>query len=386
MKQQLDSPIARHLTEMAEAALPQLVDEVIAICQIPAPTFQEQRRASYVQQRMAEIGLADVHRDAVGNVIGRLKGAGRGPVILVAAHLDTVFPLETDVTVHVDGEILRAPGVGDNSASVATMLHAARLMRLAGVEPAGEIIFAATCGEEGLGNLYGMRAVMEAVREEVDYVLPLDGSLGGLVRESVGSRRFRLVITTDGGHSWGAFGAPSAIHSLGRMIAQISDIRVPNHPKTTFNVGTISGGTSVNTIANRAEAVLDLRSLDREELFKLEERVKRIVSSVAHATGVVAELELLGDRPTGAIADDHPLCRLVREVHHYLGIGTRSYPSSTDGNIPLSMGIPAVTVGVTLGGNGHRLDEYIHTSPLTKGLAQVMLLLLGTQQLPIRAR
>lgn len=386
MNAHLDTPVARRLQEMAEASLPKLVNEVIAICQIPSPTFSEKRRGEYVKQRMAEIGLSDVHMDAVGNVIGRLKGTGRGPTVLVAAHIDTVFPMETNVTVRVDGEILRAPGVGDNSASVATMLFAADVLQRAGQELSGDIIFAATCGEEGLGNLYGIRAAMETYRHEVDYVIPLDGSLGGMVRESVGSRRFRLILTTEGGHSWGAFGVPSAIHSLGRIIALISEIRVPTNPKTTYNVGTISGGTSVNTVAGRAEAVLDLRSLDREELFKLEEKVRKIVTSVARETGVAAELELLGDRPTGAIPEEHPLCRLVREVHYHLGIQTRCYPSSTDGNIPLSMGIPAVTVGVTLAGNGHRLDEYIHTSPLARGLSQVLLLLLGIQELPIRAR
>jgi tripeptide aminopeptidase len=335
---------------------------------------------------MRELGLEEVYRDSAGNVIGRLKGSHGGPTTLVAAHLDTVFPLETDVTIRRDGEILRAPGVGDNSASVAAMLHGARLLREEGVPLEGDILFVATCGEEGLGNLYGMRAAMEGHKHEVDYVLVLDGSLGGLVRESVGSRRFRLVVTSDGGHSWGAFGAPSAIHALGRMIAQISEIRVPSHPKTTYNVGMISGGTSINTIAARAEALLDLRSLSRDELLRLEERVRRIVTGVARESGVLAELTLLGDRPTGSLRDDHPLPQLVREVHQRLGIQTRSYPSSTDGNIPLSLGIPAVTVGVTLGGNGHRLDEYIHTTPLAKGLAQVLLMLLGIQSLPMRAR
>lgn len=386
MNPYLDTPLARRLMAMADEALPRVVDEVITICQIPAPTFDEKRRGEYVQARMKEIGLDDVHRDEVGNVVGRIRGRGEGPSVLLAAHLDTVFPAETDVIVRRDGDILRAPGVGDNSASVAVMLHTARLLIETKAELAGDLIFAATVGEEGLGNLYGIRAVMETHRHEVDYVLPLDGSLGGLVRESVGSRRFRLVVTADGGHSWGAFGVPSAIHSLGRMIAQISEIRVPASPKTTYNVGTISGGTSVNTIAASAEAVIDLRSLDRDELLKLEEKLRRIVSSVSAHTGVVSELELLGDRPTGWIGEDHPLCRLVREVHAQFGIQTRCYPSSTDGNIPLSMGIPAVTVGVTLGGNGHRLDEYIHTSPLAKGLGQVLLLLLGAQQLPRRAR
>lgn len=382
----LESPIAGRLLAQAEHALPELVQEVISICQIPAPTFQEQQRAAYVQKRMIEIGLVDVHQDEIGNVVGRLRGQGTGPSLLLAAHLDTVFPLETDVSVQQDGEILRAPGVGDNSASIATMLHAARLLAESDVSLPGDVIFAATCGEEGLGNLEGIRAVVEALQDEVDYVAALDGSLGGLVREGVGSRRFRLVVTTNGGHSWGAFGAPSAVHSLGRIIAQISELRVPLHPKTTYNVGLISGGTSVNTIAARAEAVIDMRSLDRTELLKLEERVRRITLSVARETGVSVRLELLGDRPSGSIPEDHPLCQLVRSIHRELGLQTRSYPSSTDGNVPLSMGIPAVTLGVTLGGNGHRTDEYIFTGPLVKGLSQVLLLVLGIQRLPVRAK
>lgn len=381
-----ERPTALRLVAGAETALPDLVQEVIAICQIPAPTFHEEERAAYVAHRMTEVGLQEVSRDAAGNVIGRLRGRGTGPNLLLAAHLDTVFPAETDVTVRAEGEILRAPGVGDNSASVATMLHAARLLVESDVSLAGDVIFAATCGEEGLGNLEGMRTLVRALQLEIDYVIALDGSLGGMVREAVGSRRFRLLVTTSGGHSWGAFGAPSAIHSLGRIIARISELRVPAHPKTTYNVGLISGGTSVNTIAARAEAVLDLRSMDRAELIRLEERVQRIIRAVERETGVKAALELLGDRPTGAIPDEHPLCTLVRAVHRELGLQTRTYPSSTDGNIPLSMGIPAVTVGVTLGGNGHRLDEYIYTSPLARGLAQVLLLVLGVQELPLRAR
>ncbi len=366
--------------------LPELIREAVTICEIPAPTYEEWRRTEYVQGRMKQIGLGDVTVDAVGNVIGRLRGTGGGPTVLVAAHIDTVFPLGTDVTVKSDGEILRAPSIGDNSASVAAMLFAADLLIRRGVRLEGDTLFVATVGEEGLGNLRGIRAAMETYGDEVDYVIALDGSLGSLVRQGVGSRRFRLIITAEGGHSWGAFGSPSAIHSLGRIIAQISDIRVPSNPKTTFNVGTISGGTSVNTIAARAEAVIDMRSLDPAELKRLEERVRRIVSETSRQCGTSAELELLGDRPTGMIPEDHPLCRVVREVHQHLGIQTRCYPSSTDGNVPLSMGIPAVTVGVTLGGNGHRLDEYIHTTPLAKGLEQTLLLLISVQQLPTRAR
>lgn len=386
MQLQGETPVTRRLLDMAQASLPDLLRDVINICEIPAPTFQESGRTEYVRSRMCELGLAQVTVDELGDVVGRYIGTGGGPTILLAAHIDTVFPMETDVTVRRDGDLLRAPGVGDNSASVATMLHAARLLIESETRLTGDVLFAATVGEEGLGNLRGIRKVMETYGREIDYVLALDGSLGSLVRQGVGSRRFRLVVTAEGGHSWGAFGSPSAIHSLGRIIAQISDIRVPTNPKTTYNVGLISGGTSVNTIAPRAEAVIDLRSLDVDELRRLEEKVRKIVSDTCRHTGVTAELEVLGDRPTGMIAEEHPLCQLVKRIHQQMGVQTRCYPSSTDANVPLSMGLPAVTIGVTLGGNGHRTDEYIHTAPLTRGLGQILLLLLAAQQLPVRSR
>jgi acetylornithine deacetylase/succinyl-diaminopimelate desuccinylase-like protein len=386
VNQQIDTPVARRFLDMAQTVLPALVQEVITICQIPAPTFEEEQRAAYVLERMTALGLDEVALDAVGNVSGRIRGTGEGPVLLLAAHMDTVFPKETDVRVRSEGEVLRAPGVGDNSASVAVLLHVAELLRKSDVQLPGETIFVATVGEEGLGNLRGIRSAVERYGPEVDYVIALDGSLGSMVRQGVGSRRFRLLVNAEGGHSWGAFGSPSAIHSLGRMIAHISEIRVPTNPKTTFNVGTIKGGTSVNTIAAQAEAVIDMRSLDLEELKRLEERVKRIVTDVARQTGVATQMELLGDRPVGMIPEEHPLCQLVHTVHQRLGIQTRSYPSSTDGNVPLSLGIPTVTVGVTLGGNGHRFDEYIHTTPLSRGLGQVLLLILAAQELPARVR
>lgn len=385
MNLHLDAPIARRFIDTARASLPDIIREVTRVCQIPAPTFEEEERSAYVRDRLQ--GYVDeVSVDELGDVVGRIRGTGGGPTVLLAAHIDTVFPRGTDVRVRVDGEILRAPGVGDNSASVGVMLQAARLLHEQSIRLPGDVLLAATVGEEGLGNLRGIRAVVERHEAELDYVLALDGSLGCMVRQGVGSRRLRLVVSTEGGHSWGAFGMPSAIHSLSRMIAQISELRVPANPKTTFNVGTISGGTSVNTIAARAEAVVDLRSLDPDELRRLEERVRRIATDVARQTGVTAQFELLGDRPSGVIAEDHPLCRVVRAVHGELGLQTRTYPSSTDSNIPLAMGIPAVTVGVTLGGNGHRTDEYIHSSTLGRGLAQVLLLLLALQKLPTRSR
>jgi tripeptide aminopeptidase len=385
MRHAVEPGLAGRMLDLARVAQPHVVREVIQVCQIPAPTFHEEQRARYVAERFRAFGVAEVHLDPIWNVTARIRGRGVGPTLLIPAHLDTVFPLETDVRVKSEGEILRAPGVGDNSAAVAVLLHVARLLVAEGIEPAGDVVLAATVGEEGLGNLRGIRAVLDGPAADAEYVLPLDGSLGGLVAQGVGSRRWRLSVTAEGGHSWGAFGAPSAIHALGRMIGAIAEIRVPSSPKTTYNVGLIRGGTSVNTIAAEAEALIDLRSLSGEELRRLEERMKRTVAQVAADTGTFAKWELIGDRPSGSIPEEHPLCQLVRTVHQHLNIPTRTYASSTDGNVPLAREIPAVTIGVTLGGNGHRLDEYIHTAPLVKGLAQVLLLIQCAAHLPRRS-
>ncbi|MFO7172308.1 MAG: M20/M25/M40 family metallo-hydrolase [Bacillota bacterium] len=381
----LASPVVDQVLGWCLRRLDELVDEVARIAEIPAPTGAEARRAAYVAERMRQCGLTGVETDPVGNVLGRvLPPAGTGqPRILLAAHLDTVFPEETPLEIRRDGDLLRGPGVGDNAAGLAGLLGAGRLLVELADRLRGEVILAATVGEEGLGNLRGMRALMERYGDTVDYVLALDGTLGGMVRQAVGSRRLRLRVLAEGGHSWGAFGAPSAIHSLCRMVAAIADLSVPENPKTTYNVGLIRGGTSVNTIAPEAEAVLDLRSVDPGELDRLERRVRRSVAAVAARDGVRVEVELLGERPAGEVPESHPLCQVVRAVHRRLGIQTRVYPSSTDGNIPLSMGIPAVTIGVTVGANGHRVDEYIETRPLARGVAQVVLAVLALQEVPL---
>lgn len=373
----------RECLDLAKSCRNDLISEVVRICEIPAPTFHEEARAAYLEKRMVEAGLEGVYRDRVGNIIGRRRGRQAEPAVILAAHLDTVFPLDTEIKVRRTADALHGPGIGDNSSSLGALIWVARILDLAAVTLERDIIFCATVGEEGLGDLRGMKEIMGTFGERSACVIPLDGSLGGLVYEAVGSRRLRLKVTAEGGHSWGAFGAPSAIHSLGRIVARVSEIEVPRDPKTTYNVGVISGGTSVNTIAASAECLLDLRSVNHEELEKLEKRVMAIVGQVAKDTAVDASADLLGDRPAGSIPRDHELCLMVRAIHQHLGIVTKAYPSSTDGNIPLSMGIPSVSIGVTTGANGHRLDEYIFTDPLDKGMQQVILLLLALQRTPL---
>lgn len=363
----------------AAAALRQSLDEYIAevtrVCEIPAPTFAEGPRGRYVARRFTECGLTGVTTDAVGNVYGWLPGGTEEPALLLAAHLDTVFPERTDCTVRRQGDTLHAPGIGDNSSNVAALIVLADVLQKTGLRFRRRIAFAATVGEEGLGDLRGIRQLFGHLQPQLGAVIAVDGGLGGLIHEAIASRRYRITCRTGGGHSWSHFGAPSAIHALGQIIARIADLSVPAEPRTTYNVGVISGGTSVNTIAAEASLLLDLRSVSASSLAALDEQAEAIWTDVARETGVVVTAELIGNRPGGSIPFGHPLCQAVRDVHHELGVTTRSVPSSTDANVPLSAGVPAVTIGVTTGGNGHRLDEYINLTPVTTGLQQLLLLL-----------
>lgn len=371
--------VLRYLTEHEAKT----IQELVRLAETPAPTFAEARRAHYVCERLRALGLADVTRDDIDNVVGVWPGTEPGePAILLVAHMDTVFPEETPLTVRREGDRLLGPGVGDNASNLAGMLAVAEALVRNDLHLRRDILFAATVGEEGLGDLRGIRHLMDRFGARVGWVIAADGGLGGLVHQGVGSRRLRLTCLAQGGHSWGAFGAPSAIHALGRIISDISRLSVPRRPRTTFNVGVVSGGTSINTIAPSAEALIDLRSVDAHELKRLEERVRRIVEQVSAASGTHYRLEVIGDRPTGSVPENHPLVQAVRRVHRRLGIETHSVPSSTDANIPLHRGIPAVTVGVTSGGNGHLVEEYIHTTPLVQGLHQLALILAVVQDLP----
>jgi acetylornithine deacetylase/succinyl-diaminopimelate desuccinylase-like protein len=303
--------------------------------------------------------------------------------VAVITHLDTVFPRGTDLSVKRQDGRLAAPGLGDNSISIAAALGIAQALAASGVQTGGDLYFAATTGEEGLGDLKGMRALMPELRDRVGAVLIVDGfTLGRIVHEAVGSRRYKVTYTSRGGHSWAHFPSPSAIHILGRAIADISRLEVPAEPKTTFNIGVITGGTTVNTIAAEADMLVDMRSLDRQCLMDLERRVLAIVERQAADGSGRATLEMVGDRPAGVIPADHPLVRTCGAIYKAFGIATYSKPASTEANIPLAMGIPAVCVSVTRGDNEHRLDEYIETGPLPTGLKTALLAMVALTQAP----
>jgi acetylornithine deacetylase/succinyl-diaminopimelate desuccinylase-like protein len=363
-----------------ENTLEEMVAENIRICEIPAPSYQEKERAEYIARRFREEGLKDVRVDEVYNVYGRIAGAG-GKTAMLAGHSDTVFPLGTDVTVRREGDILRAPGVRDNSTGVAALVTFARVVRELDLTPPGDVILVATSCEEGLGDLRGMKAAMAELKDEVDYVIGVDGSLGGLVHEGICSRRLKVTATTGGGHSWGNFGVPSAIHALGSMIHGISGIKLPEEPRTSYNVGVISGGTSINTIAGRAEMLIDMRSVDATALAALEAEVREIIDREKANHQVEVAIEVVGDRPGGSIPADHPLVQMVRGVMEAVGLEVESRASSTDANIPLSIGIPAVCIGITDGVGAHRMDEYLYIAPMAKGMAQLFGVVYGLADL-----
>ncbi|HEX7549485.1 MAG TPA: M20/M25/M40 family metallo-hydrolase [Candidatus Methylomirabilis sp.] len=368
-----DATVAKALA-WVDAHAGQIADEALRICEIPAPTFDEGERAKYVRGRFEALGLEDVTIDAAGNVRGRRPGTGAGPGLAMAAHLDTVFPRETNVKVRREGSRLLAPGIGDNSVAIAALLAMVEALNAAGVTTGGDLYLASNTCEEGLGNLKGMRAFMADVKDRVAAAIAVEGmKINRIIHVAVGSRRYKVIYTARGGHSWGHFGSPSAIHILGRAIADISRLEVLTDPKTTYNVGVIHGGTTVNTIAAEADMLVDMRSIDARSLATLEKRVLDIVERSAREGDGQVKLELVGDRPAGAIPADHPVVQTCLAVHQALGLTTFFEPGSTDHNVPLSMGLPGVCISITEGANEHRLDEYIETGPIPTGVKNILL-------------
>jgi acetylornithine deacetylase/succinyl-diaminopimelate desuccinylase-like protein len=266
------------------AALADLADyrptlaTAIEIQQVPAPTFAERPRSVLVSQRMQALGLHDVEIDELGNVYGRRPGIAERPALLISAHLDTVFPADTDLSIRYEGERVYGPGIGDNSVGVAGLLRLAEIYQRCDLPTQGDIWFVANVGEEGLGDLRGMRAVVERLRTRIGGVIVIEGcDFGSLHHQAIGVRRFRIEANGPGGHSWGNFGTPSAIHILVRLAARLTELQVPVSPRTTFNIGMISGGTSVNTIAHHASMLLDLRSVSSAVLSDLLSEVYLLV-------------------------------------------------------------------------------------------------------------
>jgi tripeptide aminopeptidase len=350
-----------------------LVREIIQLTEIEAPPFKEEKRARAFAEMLRQSGLSDVDIDAEGNVIGVRKGIGAGPLIAIAAHLDTVFPEGTNVKVRREGTKLRAPGVGDDSRALAVLLAIVRALDAAKIQTASDILFIGNVGEEGPGDLRGMKYLFHKgpYKDKIKMFISLDpyGPGNDITVGGIGSKRFKVTFKGPGGHSFGSFGLVSPAYALGNGIAKLSRMPVPSRPKTTFNVGVIGGGTSVNSIPFESWMDVDIRSETKEELNKAVETFTRLMREAAEEENrtrstsqgkVEVEVNLIGDRPFGQIAVNAPIVQTAASIVEGLGMTPAYGVSSTDSNIPMSMGIPALTLesGGT-GGRNHTLDEWI---------------------------
>jgi acetylornithine deacetylase/succinyl-diaminopimelate desuccinylase-like protein len=359
------------------------IEDVVAlaqrICAVSSPTGAERQRAEFVASLWRERGY-DPEIDAVSNVYVRRGKKSNKPALMLLAHIDTVFPASTPIVIRREGDLLYGPGIGDNSASVAAMLTTVDMLDAYGWETDADLLAVANVGEEGLGDLLGARTAVQRYQDQLGAVLVVDGGLGCIVNAGVGSTRLKVTVTGPGGHSFGSFGTPSAIHGLGNIIAGLASMKVPAEPKTTFNVGMIEGGTSINTIASSASALVDLRSVDEHVLEQLTEQAQTIITHQA-GIGLQTTIEVLGKRPAGRRSEQDPLIQLALQAIRWIGLEPRFVASSTDANIPISLNIPSVCIGITQGVHAHTLDEYLHISPIGDGLAQLVRLSLEASAL-----
>lgn len=357
---------------MRDETASRVIELAVAIQQIPAPTFEEARRAEFVRALFQQEALQDVSQDAVGNVYARLSGQGTARPLVVSAHLDTVFPRDTKLEVRREAGRIYAPGLGDNALGVAALFGLVWQLRARGTSLPGDVWLVANVCEEGLGDLRGMRAVVERFGADVMAYLVIEGlSLGFIQHCGLGVRRYRIEAYTRGGHSWSDYGQPSAIHELAGLVTRLTAIPLPEQPRTTLNVGRIGGGASVNVIAADAWLELDLRSESSPALESLAGQVETLVEA-ANKPGVRLEARVIGQRPPGELSPAHPLVRLAQDCLQQQGLEPKLTIGSTDANIPLSRGLPALVLGVTHGGGAHTLEEFIETKTVTKGLEQLV--------------
>ena len=362
------------------------------LTEIPAPPFQEAQRAAAVKLLLVSSGL-EVQIDKTGNVIGELRGTNEKEIVVLSAHLDTVFPASTEIKVRDEGNRLLAPGISDNGTGLAALIAIARACHEAHIKPRRTILFVADVGEEGEGNLRGMRALIEAYKPRLKAVIVLDGSgTDHVTTKALASRRLEATITGPGGHSWSDFGMPNPINALVRASVRFINTKVPPTPRTTFNIGQIEGGTSVNSIPYEAKLKVDIRSESEDELTKLESALRECI-----AAGVRDEMESardrtkgklewkvepLGSRPGGELPANSPLLAALRSADEYVGNQSRVERSSTDANVPLANGIDAISIGAGgTGGGAHSLQEWYEPAGRELGLKRALLTLLGVSGL-----
>jgi tripeptide aminopeptidase len=377
-------PTVKAALEAAKRYEPKALEEEARICEIPAPPFKEQVRGKELERLFRQLGLQNVFIDKVGNVVGTRPGAAPRPNLVFAAHLDTVFPEETNVKVTREGNVLKGPGIGDDCRGLTVLLSMIRALDEGKVKTPGTITFVANVGEEGLGDLRGVKELFQTtLKDRIDKFVSIDGTGLGIANIGVGSYRYRVTFKGPGGHSYGAFGNANPIHALGRAIAKISEFQVPVKPKTTFNVGRIGGGTSVNSIPFEAWMEVDMRSPDPASLKALNEKFKTAMQAACDEENqrwnnkgkISVSPEIVGLRPAGSTAVDSPIVQTALAVSRALGIEEVLREGSTDSNVPMNLGIPAVTIsGGGKGTGAHSLGETFDATDSWIGTQRALLL------------
>jgi acetylornithine deacetylase/succinyl-diaminopimelate desuccinylase-like protein len=386
----MKDPAVKAALDAAKASEEQTIDDQIRFCEIPAPSFKETARGEELKKVFQQLGLQNVRVDKAGNVLGDRPGGLPRPRLVMAAHLDTVFPEGTDVKVRREGAVLHGPGIGDDCRGLAVLVAIIRTMTQANVRTPGSITFVANVGEEGLGDLRGMKQLFnDTLKGTVDKFVSIDGTGLSLTHTFVGSHRYRVTFTGPGGHSFGAFGLANPVNALGRAIAKIADFQVPKEPKTTFNVGRISGGTSVNSIPFDAWMEVDMRSVDKAALASVDANFHKAVDAALleenarwGTPGVLTvKKDLVGDRPAGSMPADSPIVKTAIDATRAFGWTPTFGAGSSDANYPASLGIPSLDIGG--GGRGteaHALGEAFDTTNSWQGTQRALLLTIALAQ------
>ena len=376
--------------DAAKANETQVVEDEVHFCEIPAPPFKETARGEVLRQTFDQLGLKNVRIDKAGNVLGDRPGSNPHPHLVMAAHLDTVFPEGTDVKVRREGTVLHGPGIGDDCRGLGVLVGIIRSLKQANVQTPGSITFVADVGEEGLGDLRGMKQLFnDTLKGQIDRFVSIDGTGLSVSHTFVGSHRYRVTFKGPGGHSYGAFGLASPIGAMGRAIAKIQELQVPKDPKTTFNVGRVGGGTSVNSIAFESWMEVDMRSVSADSLKEIDGRFHKAVDDAVQEENarwgkpgtITVTNELVGDRPVGSLPADAPSVRTAVAVTKLFGTVSTEGAGSSDANYPLSLGIPSLDIGGGgRGTNGHSLNEAFDTTDGYLGTQRATLLTIALAQ------
>jgi len=386
----LKDPAVHAALDAAKASERQTVEDQIRFCEIPAPSFKEEARGRELQRVFQQLGLQNVTVDRAGNVLGDHPGAAPRPHVVIAAHLDTVFPEGTNVKVKREGSVLHGPGIGDDCRGLAVLVAIVREMKNAKVQTPGSITFVANVGEEGLGDLRGVKELFNnTLKDQIDRFVSIDGTGVHVTNVAVGSHRYRVTFKGPGGHSFGAFGMANPMGAMGRAIARIQEVQVPRQPKTTFNVGRIGGGTSVNSIPSEGWMELDMRSSDPASLSAVDANIQKAIDAAVTEENarwgkpgtITVAKELVGDRPAGSTPESSPIVRSALAAATVLGFTANLGEGSTDSNIPMSLKVPAVTIGG--GGRGrdaHALTESFDTTDAWMGTQHALLLTVALAQ------